>query len=118
MKYHEFQQLVAEMREAQKAYFKRREPERLSAAKEREGEVDRVLDKLRSPSLFDDAEDVLVDPIDQRIVIVIDTVPAGGFRAYSVQIPALSAEAETVQEVLWRVQETYRELVRRNGEKE
>lgn len=118
MKYHEFQQLVAGMREAQKAYFKRREPERLSAAKEREGEVDRVLDKLRSPSLFDDAEDALVDPIDQRIVIVIDPVPGGGFRAYCTQIPALAAEAECVQEVLWRVQEAYRELVRRDAQKE
>lgn len=118
MKFHEFQRLVEDMRAAQKAYFKRREPSRLDEAKGREAAVDAALEKLRTPSLFDDAEEAPTDPIDRRIVIVIDPVPGGGFRAYSTQIPALAAEADSVQEVLRRVQEAYRELVRPEAAKE
>lgn len=44
---------VADMRHLQKEYFRTRSPAALSAGKREETRVDKLLDELRRPSLFD-----------------------------------------------------------------
>lgn len=44
---------VAEMRHQQRDYFRTKSPAALAAAKRAETRVDKLLDEIRSPSLFD-----------------------------------------------------------------
>lgn len=100
MKPHEFVVLVKKMRAAQKAYFARREPERLEASKALEREVDAAVKSLESPSLFDSgaSEEKYPDPLDRRVVVVFDPAPEGGYVVHSPTIPAVHTEGDTLLE--------------------
>lgn len=57
MSYDEFRALVRRMREAQKRYFKSRDPEAIKLARYLETEVDRAIERGGMESMFPNAKE-------------------------------------------------------------
>lgn len=56
MTLHDFAQLVKRMRDKQKEYFKKRQPSLIEESKRLEKEVDKAVQEIVDPGLFDSKE--------------------------------------------------------------